>query len=407
MSDEKKIRNLVSRVVYRTLGKGIPAPTATRSGPRGLVTELDLNDLPYGGEIRVPKDSIITPLARQVAMDRHISIIIDSEPASSALSIIPDSKVSTEMIEAAGRHFSLPQRQADQLVTEQDFKDLPFGGSFTVPVGALVTPLARQVAMDRHITIREGDSSASRSLSIVPETGVGDERIEKISRHFQPSQLSTGQLVTELDIKDLPHGSEFGIPPGSIVTPLARQAAMERRITMVKGSQTASPPKAAMPAASPRSGGNKVVAIGADHGGYTLKESLKLYLGELGYGVIDCGTISVESVDYPDFAFAVAQLVADKRAWRGIIIDGAGIGSCITANKVPGVRASMCYDQATAANSREHNDANVLTLGAGLLGENLTKQIVKTWLETSFGGGRHARRVDKIVQIERRFSKQS
>ncbi|MFV9675359.1 MAG: RpiB/LacA/LacB family sugar-phosphate isomerase, partial [Anaerolineales bacterium] len=90
---------------------------------------------------------------------------------------------------------------------------------------------------------------------------------------------------------------------------------------------------------------------------------------------------------------------------RGIIIDGAGIGSCMTANKVPGVRASMCYDQATAANSREHNNANVLTLGAGLLGTNLSKQIMKTWLETSFGGERHARRVDKIMEIERRFTK--
>ncbi|MCJ7569624.1 MAG: ribose 5-phosphate isomerase B [Anaerolineales bacterium] len=407
MSDEKKIRNLVSRVVYRTLGKQNPAPTFTRSRQRGLVTELDVNNLPYGGEIRVPKDSIVTPLARQVAMDRHISIMIDSEPASRALSIVPDSRVSTEKIEAAGRHFNPPQRQVDQLVTEQDFEDLPFGGSFTVPPGALVTPLARQVAMDRHITIRDGDSTASLSLAIIPESGVSDERIEKVSRHFQPPQLSTGRLVTELDIKDLAHGSEFIIPPGSIVTPLARQAAMERRITMLKGSQAASPSKATLSTPTPGTGGDKMIAIGADHGGYTLKESLKLYLGELGFSAIDCGTHSEESVDYPDFAFAVAQLVADGRAWRGIIIDGAGIGSCMTANKVPGVRASMCYDQATAANSREHNNANVLTLGAGLLGANLAKQIVKTWLETSFGGGRHAGRVDKIMQIEQRFTKQS
>lgn len=211
--------------------------------------------------------------------------------------------------------------------------------------------------------------------------------------------------MTELDIKDLPHGSEFSIPSGSIVTPLARQAAMERRITMLKVSRAASPSTAAIPTPTPGTGGEKVIAIGADHGGYTLKESLKIVLGELGYGVIDCGTNSADSVDYPDFAFAVAQLVADDRAWRGIIIDGAGIGSCMTANKVPGVRASMCYDQATAANSREHNNANVLTLGAGLLGTNLSKQIMKTWLETSFGGERHARRVDKIMEIERRFTK--
>jgi ribose 5-phosphate isomerase B len=124
------------------------------------------------------------------------------------------------------------------------------------------------------------------------------------------------------------------------------------------------------------------------------------------YEVIDCGAHSKESVDYPDFAYAVAQLVANGRATWGIIIDGAGIGSCMAANKVPGVRAAMCYDQATAVNSREHNNANVLTLGAGLIGANLAQQIVTTWLATDFGGGRHARRVDKIDEIGRRFARQ-
>jgi len=110
-------------------------------------------------------------------------------------------------------------------------------------------------------------------------------------------------------------------------------------------------------------------------------------------------------VDYPDFAYVVARMVADGSAWRGIIVDGAGIGSCMAANKVPGVRAAMCYDQATAVNSREHNDANVLTLGAGLIGPNLASQIVKTWLTTGFGGGRHGRRVEKIDEIGRRYLK--
>lgn len=116
--------------------------------------------------------------------------------------------------------------------------------------------------------------------------------------------------------------------------------------------------------------------------------------------MIDCGTNSTDSVDYPDYAKAVAQQVADGTAWRGIMIDGAGIGSCMAANKVPGVRAAMCYDYATAFNSREHNNANTLTLGAGLIGTNLAKQITTTFLETEFGGGRHARRVDKIMAIE-------
>ena len=143
-----------------------------------------------------------------------------------------------------------------------------------------------------------------------------------------------------------------------------------------------------------------IVAIGADHGGYPLKEILKGFLEEKGFQVIDCGTGSTDAVDYPDFARAVAQQVAEGKAWRGIMIDGAGIGSCMAANKVPGVRAAMCYDHATASNSREHNNANLLTLGAGLIGANLAKQITATFLETEFGGGRHARRVDKIMAIE-------
>jgi ribose 5-phosphate isomerase B len=151
--------------------------------------------------------------------------------------------------------------------------------------------------------------------------------------------------------------------------------------------------------------GQGTVALGADHGGYALKETLKAFLVELGYRVVDCGTHSSEPVDYPDLAYAVARLVSSGEAWRGIVVDGAGIGSAIAANKVPGVRAALCYDHATALNSREHNDANVLTLGAGLIGPSLAKQIAQAWLATSFGGGRHQRRVEKITEIERRFLK--
>ncbi len=149
----------------------------------------------------------------------------------------------------------------------------------------------------------------------------------------------------------------------------------------------------------------QVVAIGTDHGGVDLKETLKKYLTDQGYTVIDCGTHTKDSVDYPDIALTVSEQVATRKAWRGVIIDGAGIGSCMAANKVPGIRAAMCYDYATAVNSREHNDANVLTLGAGLIGVNLAKQIVNTWLATEFGGGRHAKRVDKIIAIEQSFIK--
>ena len=145
------------------------------------------------------------------------------------------------------------------------------------------------------------------------------------------------------------------------------------------------------------------VAIGADHGGYPLKQTLAAYLGELGFGAVDCGTSSTASVDYPDFAHEVARRVGSGDCRWGIVVDGAGIGSCMTANKVPGVRAALCYDLSSAKNSREHNLANVLTLGSGLIGENLAKQIVRTWLETPWGSDRHQKRVQKITEIERRY----
>jgi ribose 5-phosphate isomerase B len=151
--------------------------------------------------------------------------------------------------------------------------------------------------------------------------------------------------------------------------------------------------------------GRRVIAIGADHGGFELKEALKPELDSWGFEVEDLGTHNKEAVDYPDFAHAVGQAVSTGKAWRGIMIDGAGIGSCIVANKVPGVRAGMAYDISSASNSREHNDTNVLTLGAGMIGVNLAKQIVKTWLTTEFGGGRHAGRVDKIRAVEKRYLK--
>src|SRR5215212_3373329 len=181
---------------------------------------------------------------------------------------------------------------------------------------------------------------------------------------------------------------------------------VQRVLHQVLGSSTREPAvsNAASPARTEVSG-RKVVAIGADNGGFELKEALKSDLKTLGFDVNDVGTNSKEAVDYPDFAHAVAQAVSSGRAWRGIIIDGAGIGSCIVANKVPGVRAGMAYDYSSAVNSREHNDTNVLTLGAGLIGLNLAKQIVKTWLTTEFAGGRHTSRVDKIKSVEKKYLK--
>lgn len=205
-------------------------------------------------------------------------------------------------------------------------------------------------------------------------------------------------------VRQLPPRSTYAAQPGTLITPLAREAALERGIRLSVSSNQ-------LPITDNRiaTTNNRTIALGADHGGYQLKEQIKAMLesASMGYTVMDCGTNSSEAVDYPEYAYAVAQLVANGRAWRGIMIDGAGIGSCMAANKVPGVRAAMCYDQATAVNSREHNNANVLTLGAGLIGPNLANQIVTTWLQTEFGGGRHARRVDKIDAIGQRFSKAS
>jgi ribose 5-phosphate isomerase B len=169
------------------------------------------------------------------------------------------------------------------------------------------------------------------------------------------------------------------------------------------GTPTPSPPVPISTPVVPSPARGQIVALGADHGGYPLKETLKKYLEEKGYMVIDCGTHSADAVDYPDFARAVAVLVSEGKAWRGIMIDGAGIGSCMAANKIPGVRASMCYDHATANNAREHNDANVLTLGAGLIGTNLAKEIVDTWLATPFAGGRHTKRVQKIIALDQAY----
>ena len=190
---------------------------------------------------------------------------------------------------------------------------------------------------------------------------------------------------------------------GQIVQRVLRQAV---GLSAQAAALPASPaPAQAPPRAEAQTTARKAVALGADHGGFELKEVLKADAAALGFEIIDMGTNGKEAVDYPDFAHKVAALVGSGKAWRGILVDGAGIGSCIVANKVPGVRAGMAYDYSSAVNSREHNDTNVLTLGAGLIGVNLARLIVKTWLATPFAGGRHAPRVDKITAVERQYLK--
>ncbi len=196
--------------------------------------------------------------------------------------------------------------------------------------------------------------------------------------------------------QDIPAGGELRIPVGSIVTASAREVAADRGVRIVEL------PEDQVSALAPP---EKTIAMGADHGGFRLKEALKPLVASLGFEVRDVGVNEEKPADYPDLALKVAQIVAAGTAARGILIDGAGIGSSIAANKVPGIRAALCYDKASARNSREHNDANVLTLGARLLTETQAEEVVRTWLATAFGGGRHQARVQKISEIERQYLK--
>jgi ribose 5-phosphate isomerase B len=202
------------------------------------------------------------------------------------------------------------------------------------------------------------------------------------------------QVVTT---QDVPSSGELKVLRGAIVTPAARELLTARGIRLLEVSPEEMPPAAP----------EKTVALGADHGGYHLKEALKPLLAGLGFEVRDVGVHEEKPADYPDVALAVAELVASGSASRGILVDGAGIGSSIAANKVPGIRAALCYDKPSARNSREHNDANVLTLGARLLTATQAEDVVRTWLATPFAGGRHQARVQKILEIEQRFSRKA
>src|SRR6516225_3844276 len=199
------------------------------------------------------------------------------------------------------------------------------------------------------------------------------------------ADLTDRQLITEEDIRSAPAGSTLRINEKALVTPLASDVARARHITLERTYVS--------------TGENRVprrIAIGADHGGFEMKEELKRVLDALGCLYQDFGTNSTSAVDYPDFAQAVALAVSRKTCDFGIMIDGAGIGSCMVANKIPGVRAAMCYDEASARNSREHNGANLLTLGGKTISNEKMREIVKVWLSTDLTEERHRRRVAKI-----------
>lgn len=186
-------------------------------------------------------------------------------------------------------------------------------------------------------------------------------------------------------------------PDESTVRKLVKEA-VERALGPEPGAPSAPAPATAAAArvVSPRR-----VAIGSDHGGFALKEVLKRAIAEeLGWDVFDCGTHSTDAVDYPDFAAAVAREVAAGRAARGIVVDSAGIGSTMAANKIAGVRCALCHDDRTVLNGREHNDANVLALGANVVNRGAAVKLARLFLTTEFAGGRHERRVRKIMALE-------
>jgi ribose 5-phosphate isomerase B len=220
-----------------------------------------------------------------------------------------------------------------------------------------------------------------------------------------PYELSSGfgcakhhvtAMKRVITAQDVPSGGELRVPIGTIITPSAREVAADRGVRILEL------PEEQLSALAPP---HKTIALGADHGGFSLKEALKPLIESLGLTVRDVGVYDEKPADYPDLARKVAELVASGTAARGVMIDGAGIGSSIAANKVPGVRAALCYDKATARNSREHNDSNVLTLGAKLLTQTQAEEVLRTWLATSFAGGRHQARVQKILDIEQHYLK--
>ena len=203
---------------------------------------------------------------------------------------------------------------------------------------------------------------------------------------------SSKTVITEDDVRGLAEGSILRIAEGARLTPLAADIVSAQKIEIVRrvprrGSKT-----------------SRLIAVGADHGGFKMKEELKTFLAGLGHQIHDFGTNSEDPVDYPDLAYAVARSVAEGESDVGIVIDGAGVGSAMTANKVPGVRAAACYSVAVARNSREHNGANVLSLGSKTITSSEMREIVQAWLSTELTEERHQKRVAKIQAVERQYS---
>ena len=247
-----------------------------------------------------------------------------------------------------------------------------------------VRALVREVLAKAAPENPEPERTPSRFVNTVPE---------KAAQPAFTRDESAKSMITEDDVRGLEPGAVLRIGEDARLTPLAADIVNERKIEIVRRTSRR---------------GSKVskhVAVGADHGGFKMKEELKALLSDLGHRVQDFGTDSESAVDYPDFAHAVARAVADGVSDVGIVIDGAGVGSAMTANKVPGVRAAACYSVAVARNSREHNDANVLTLGSKTITNAEMRDIVTAWLSTEISEDRHRKRVAKIDAIQRQYQR--
>lgn len=220
--------------------------------------------------------------------------------------------------------------------------------------------------------------------------------------------MASRRLITEALVRNAHASGERTVRLGrdDIITPLARDTARRLGVELLNERDAKESNPARIPGTT-ISDAARIVAIGSDHGGFSYKNVIVPFVADMGWTVLDVGTDSEQSCDYPDFAYAVAHLVSVGEARFGVMIDGAGIGSAMVCNKVPSVRAACPYNEFTAWNARAHNDANVLTLGSRTLGIEVCKSIVRVFLSEPFEGGRHQKRVAKIAGVEERFTRRS
>jgi len=266
-------------------------------------------------------------------------------------------------------------------------------------------------ALARRVVGRVLSERGRREHPVAHAPSAASERTAGVHVHIAPvgeplrpehelearSKEPPAELVTVESLASVPDGGRLSLARGARVTALAREEAWRRQIALVEGPLS--------PAEARREDGRRRIAVASDHGGFALKTALCAWLRERGEVVLDLGTHDENAVDYPDFAHAAAEAVARGRADLAVVIDGAGIGSTMTANKVPGIRAANCWNVASARNAREHNFANVLGLGARLLEPKDARAVLEAFLTTPYGAARHAARVDKLHAYEQRYAR--